>query len=139
MNTTGLRELCLSVDSSTTAPPNPKTSRHLTIDQLATHYFSDIEKKTPSIVANVVRTAGKLVTPNTTTGQDCCEVCGLPKDADIDGWVKDENQDDGIWSMIPLDTRAPEDDKHVVREKAKRCYGCRRTTLGAEGFKWPLP
>lgn len=53
------------------------STKNTTIDDLMEQYFDSVEKEYPSIVANVVRTTGKLVSP--ALGQlEQCELCNSP-------------------------------------------------------------
>jgi cytoplasmic tRNA 2-thiolation protein 2 len=53
------------------------STKNTTIDDLIEQYFDSVEKDYPSIVANVVRTTGKLVTPELSQTQQC-ELCNSP-------------------------------------------------------------
>lgn len=102
---------------TTAAPPSAKNT---TIDVLMKQYFEDVEETYPSIVSNVVRTAGKLVVPDaekiTTAAR--CRLCQMPVGNDrmgIAGWgghQEDDSEDVGS--------------KHL-------CYGCSRS-LPAEAI-----
>lgn len=59
----------------------PATStKNTTIDDLMNQYFVSVERDFPSIVANVVRTTGKLVAPIDVARH--CELCELPLDGE---------------------------------------------------------
>lgn len=131
VNIAGFEELCISSKPTKT----PISSRNQSIDELISQYFIGVDENFPSVIANVVRTAGKLVMTNTQTTIDHCSVCGLPKDVDVQGWIKDEDQDDRLWSMTPIDPNAILTDR---KTREKMCYGCRRTTLTASNLQWPL-
>ena len=53
------------------------SNRDLSIDQLITNYITSQGEKYPSIMANVVRTAGKLHAPEFTNQSMRCRLCGL--------------------------------------------------------------
>lgn len=53
------------------------STKNTTIDDLMEQYFDSVEKEYPSIVANVVRTTSKLVTP-VLSQIDQCELCNAP-------------------------------------------------------------
>jgi cytoplasmic tRNA 2-thiolation protein 2 len=54
------------------------STKNTTIDELMKQYFESVERDYPSIVANVVKTAGKLQqTPLSETEQQC-ELCEMP-------------------------------------------------------------
>jgi len=131
VNISGLETLCISSKDTKT----PISSRNQSIDELISQYFIGVDENFPSVIANVVRTAGKLITTNTNTTTEHCSVCDLPKDVDVQGWIKDEDQDDRLWSMTPIDLSVTPTDQRI---QEKMCYGCRRTTLSANNLQWPL-
>jgi len=59
------------------------SARNTTIDDLMTQYFESVEKEYPSIVANVVRTAGKLEMPRLEGNEDRCRLCSVPSQRDV--------------------------------------------------------
>lgn len=73
--------------------------KNATIDELTRQYFAGVEVEYPSIVANVVRTTGKLQARTLGEVEAHCELCDMP--LDVDGG------------------RAP--------ERSRVCYGCIRT------------
>ena len=93
----------------------PTSSKDTTIDNLMTQYFESVEQNYPSIVANVVRTSGKLMAPSTTENPSRCAICGYPI---IDeSWGGD--QSDSTVAQVANGNRS-ECGKAV-------CYGCART------------
>lgn len=60
----------------------PISVRDLSIDQLITNYIVSQGAKYPSIMANVVRTAGKLRSPDPSESR-LCGLCGLPVESDM--------------------------------------------------------
>ena len=58
--------------------PDPPSSRDVSIGTLMQQYFATVEDQYPSIVANVVRTAGKLGTPKLDDKSEHCSYCNLP-------------------------------------------------------------
>ena len=77
----------LEAYASLTSPPltplvseipsrTPTSSKDATIDGLMAQYFESVEQNYPSIVANVVRTTGRLVPPSTSGGTNACGICG---------------------------------------------------------------
>lgn len=56
--------------------PAPTSSRDTTIDDLMSQYFESVEQNYPSIVANVVRTSGRLVAPAIAESNRTCDLCG---------------------------------------------------------------
>jgi len=126
-----LRELLkkeLSAFTSMTSPaidplvhPEPaakdqviSSMKNTTIDFLMKQYFESVEESYPSIVANAVRTAGKLRAPNTTS-QQRCKLCAMPVTDDLVGvhdWVGDQ-----------IEAVAAETEKGSYG----LCYGCTRS------------
>jgi cytoplasmic tRNA 2-thiolation protein 2 len=101
-------------------PDTPKkltagVGKNTTIDELMTTYFESVEVDFPSIVANVVRTSGKLDTGILGQSQVDCGLCGLPIPVAEEG---------GRWGG---DQEAMMDDGEVAR---KLCYGCERSMYG---------
>ncbi|KAK5167624.1 Cytoplasmic tRNA 2-thiolation protein 2 [Saxophila tyrrhenica] len=75
--------------SSLTSPPlddlilkaatKPAVStKNTSIDDLMRQYFESVERDYPSIVANVVRTTGKLKAPGVGAEEERCELCEMP-------------------------------------------------------------
>lgn len=54
------------------------STKNTTIDDLMSQYFESVERDYPSIVANVVRTAGKLKAPALSEVEQQCELCNMP-------------------------------------------------------------
>ncbi|CAK4031160.1 Cytoplasmic tRNA 2-thiolation 2 [Lecanosticta acicola] len=54
------------------------STRNTTIDDLMGQYFDSVERDYPSIVANVVRTAGKLRSSTLSEVEQQCELCNMP-------------------------------------------------------------
>lgn len=83
----------------------------------------------PSIVANVVKTAGKLQPLRGNASSDSCRVCGLPGDGA-----------GGDMTLSAL-TLGGEVSGGELKNRGKRsgmCYGCARSTHGATIYDWPL-
>ena len=59
------------------SPAKSVSNRDLSIDQLITNYITSQGEKYPSIMANVVRTAGKLHAPHFSDQSARCRLCGL--------------------------------------------------------------
>ena len=100
-----------------TVPPSqmPVSSKDTTIDNLMSQYFESVEQNYPSVVANVVRTSGRLVAPSTSEVTGSCVVCGYP--------IVNES-----WGGDQLDSAAPQSangNGAVCDERV--CYGCART------------
>ena len=56
------------------------STKNMTIDDLVRQYFEGVEKEFPSIVANVVKTTGKLQGRSLKEVEQTCELCDLPLD-----------------------------------------------------------
>ena len=96
------------------------SSKNTTIEDLMGQYFNSVEENYPSIVANVVRTSGRLVAPSP-EGQDeaVCHICRLPLIEGAKGLHWSGEQGD------PAD-RAQAAGR---RDMPSLCYGCARSTL----------
>lgn len=81
--------------------------KDVSIDDVMSRYFQDVEENFPSIVANVVRTTAKLERPEDEDGESCCGLCGMGLDELGDERWKGEIGDDG-------------------GEYGRLCYGCQR-------------
>ena len=97
------------------ATPIPTSSKHTTIEGLMTQYFASVEENYPSIVANVVRTSGKLIAPSSSQRGEPCNLCGhsTPETSwggDQESPVQDYDQASNGSSVSGL-----------------LCYGCTRT------------
>jgi len=95
----------------------PTSCKDTTIDDLMSRYIASVEESYPSIVANVVRTSGKLIAPAVPRQGDSCSLCGNPV---INGnWGGEQ---DGIMPTQIAQSNGPSQDKSL-------CYGCARTVL----------
>ncbi|KAH7083747.1 cytoplasmic tRNA 2-thiolation protein 2 [Paraphoma chrysanthemicola] len=91
------------------------SSKNTTIDDLMKQYFESVEENFPSIVSNVVRTTGKLETPQGTALEPCCILCSMPVPGakfGIHGWGGDQHDGSNGASMGTTSTL---------------CYGCTRS------------
>ncbi|KAI0013969.1 hypothetical protein F4779DRAFT_562096 [Xylariaceae sp. FL0662B] len=93
--------------------------RDLSIDDVMARYFADVEVNYPSVVANVVRTTGKLARLNDGGDNDWCSLCGVALDELGDERWRGEIGE-GIEAMAEGDARG----------KRKLCYGCERSVRG---------
>lgn len=82
--------------------------RDVSIDDVMARYFVEVEQNYPSIVANVVRTTGKLEASHAGDGEESCGLCGMGLDELGDERWKGEIGDDGGG------------------DDGKLCYGCSR-------------
>lgn len=88
--------------------------KELSIEDVMARYFEEVEESYPSVVANVVRTSGKLKRVKNGEG---CAICGM----DLD------EQGDTRWKgEIGEETNGTKR-KEV---KARLCYGCERSIHG---------
>ena len=96
------------------------SSRTTTIDSLMKDYFASVEEDYPSIVANVVRTSGKL--SKTEEGTASCTLCKMPFTSSS-GWKVDNK------GGIPAST--------VEAEAPPLCHGCSSTVRGLNTSRMP--
>lgn len=61
-----------------TTKASPVSMKNTTIDDLMSQYFESVEREYPSIVANVVKTTGKLQAPSLKFVEAHCELCDMP-------------------------------------------------------------
>ncbi|KAI1268434.1 hypothetical protein F5Y18DRAFT_441212 [Xylariaceae sp. FL1019] len=110
--------------------------RELSLDDVVSRYFADVEENYPSVVANVVRTTGKLnrSAPGAHThDQDIsgenghtdaktaqCGLCGVRLDP-----VGDERWKGELGEDVAGEASAGEG-----KRRAKLCYGCERSVRG---------
>lgn len=94
---------------------NPSSSKDTTIDGLMSQYFETVEQNFPSIVANVVRTSGKLVGHKPSEYSEPCSLCGSPI---VNGTWGGEQ--DTVMPMQDHENTGASQDKNI-------CYGCART------------
>lgn len=87
--------------------------RDLSIEEVMSRYFADVEENYPSIVANVVRTTAKL---SRLDAEERCGVCGMTLDELGDERWKGEIGDDGGGEES--------------RTGKRLCYGCERSVHG---------
>ena len=102
------------------------SSKDTTIDDLMSQYFESVETNYPSIVANVVRTTGRLTAPAAADIFKQCGICGLPVapgSQGLHGW--DGDQAPNLNCSTPTDGAST--------SSTVLCYGCARTTLGSKG------
>ncbi|MCJ1420588.1 cytoplasmic tRNA 2-thiolation protein 2 [Xylographa parallela] len=96
------------------------SSKDITIDHLMSQYFESVELDYPSIVANVVRTSGKLKPAVTSSPSFLCRICSLPVAngaQGLQGWGG--NQENIIEASNAMST--------AIAESEIICYGCSRS------------
>ncbi|KAI0016955.1 hypothetical protein F4780DRAFT_632778 [Xylariomycetidae sp. FL0641] len=151
--------------SSSSSQPNTTTTtagkpaavvshRDQSIDDVLARYFAEVEAAYPSVVANVVRTAGKLARPgNVAAGgraegrgghgeeeegdeeeeEQVCGLCGLSRDE-----LGDERWRGELGEVGPAAAAGAEEEEKSDGERAregrkkkkKLCYGCERAVRG---------
>lgn len=97
--------------TGTIAPPSKKDT---SIQALMGAYFEEVEEGYPSVVSNVVRTAGKLEVPVVGAGDVRCRLCGMSVEAvrmGIEGWGGHQGVEE-------------------TGEGKGLCYGCERSLPG---------
>lgn len=104
----------LIIESSTRAP---SSSKDTTVDGLMSQFFESVEENYPSIVANVVRTSGRLVAPSVPEDERSCSICGQPVFTGL--WGGDQQS---VTSSQAIDSNGSQN----IRAK---CYGCTRMVL----------
>lgn len=100
----------LQGDATEAASSTVVSHKDVSIDDVMSRYFADVEKNYPSIVANVVRTTAKL--DRRSDEESCCGLCGMGLDELGDERWKGEMGDDGDG------------------EGGRLCYGCARALHG---------
>ncbi|KAI4272924.1 MAG: hypothetical protein L6R38_006478 [Xanthoria sp. 2 TBL-2021] len=96
------------------------SSKNITIEDLMGQYFESVEQNYPSIVANVVRTSGRLVAPSLGSQDDAvCHICRLPLTVGAEG-LRWNGEQEGSASTTC---------SNGSRDMPKLCFGCARSTL----------
>lgn len=93
------------------------SSKTTSLDALMTQYLSSVEEGYPNIVANVVRTSGKLQRPSESPEGDTCSLCGM--------FASDEL---GTMEMASQEHRDMYDEPLRLLsdgEEVRLCHGCR--------------
>jgi cytoplasmic tRNA 2-thiolation protein 2 len=107
-----LGELVPKEETSQSA--NVVSHKDLSIAQVMTRYFENVEGPYSGVVANVVRTAGKLDRPE---GTAFCSMCGMALD----------ELGDSTWAGELGEEHTTDDEQgHGTR----LCYGCKRSISG---------
>ena len=100
------------------------SSKDTTIDDLMSQYFESVEQNYPNIVANVVRTSGRLAAPAIGPDEPSCGVCRLPILKRFQEWGG--NQESAAQKSIT--------GQRQVGVDRPLCYGCTRSILGPSGL-----
>ncbi len=100
------------------SPQVSASSKDTTIDGLMSQYFESVEQNYPSIVANVVRTSGRLIPPAMLEACRSCSICG--HGISTDSWGGEQ-----LDSVISSQTA----NRNAHKTAEALCYGCARTAL----------
>lgn len=73
------------------AAPEKASIRNTSIDDLLTNYINSQGEKYPSIIANVVRTASKLQSPQSSKTTKSCRVCLVPYQDETEQTTRESN------------------------------------------------
>ena len=92
------------------------TSKNTTIDDLMSQYFDSVEENYPSIVANVVRTSGRLLPLPLSKNPELCHMCRCPIEKSQQAWAGDQVPLTDMTNKINQNS----DDIFSL------CYGCNR-------------
>ncbi|TDZ30358.1 Cytoplasmic tRNA 2-thiolation protein 2 [Colletotrichum spinosum] len=106
-----IRHLIQAAAPSTSAIVSHK---ELSIEDVMAKYFEEVEESYPSVVANVVRTSGKLARLN---DGEACALCGMALDEKGDARWKGEIGED-------------QNDSKRKETAGRICYGCQRSICG---------
>ncbi|KAK4091145.1 hypothetical protein Purlil1_4725 [Purpureocillium lilacinum] len=117
-----------SLSSSGTGTGSIVSHKDLSIAEVMSRYFASVEGPYEGIVANVVRTTGKLdrTAPSSSSSAPGAGLCGLC------GMALDE-QGDSRWAGELGDEEEEEDDGDCIpgrSPRARLCYGCKRSVNG---------
>ncbi|KAH8653594.1 hypothetical protein BX600DRAFT_471228 [Xylariales sp. PMI_506] len=125
-----------SFSGSAIAAANPLTAavvshKDLSIDEVMTRYFSEVEINYPSVVANVVRTAGKL-RRSEAAAVDRCALCGTGLDEAGDKRWRGELGEPGpdVPDADHGSAEAGEGEAVGAAGRGRLCYGCDRSVNG---------
>ncbi|KAI9887262.1 MAG: cytoplasmic tRNA 2-thiolation protein 2 [Watsoniomyces obsoletus] len=94
------------------------SSKHNSLDVLMGQYFAPVEENFPNIVANVVRTSGKLQANRDIKGSQKCSLCGIYQEAEVDA--------KRVTNTEPSSTTKFFDLLSVQDTSAGFCHGCER-------------
>jgi cytoplasmic tRNA 2-thiolation protein 2 len=96
------------IPADATAAASVVSHKDLSIEEVMNRYFQGVEGAYTGIIANVVRTAGKL---DRASSQGSCRLCGVTLDEHGDStWAGEMGDDEG--------------------ENSGLCYGCKRSING---------
>jgi len=98
------------------------SAKNTTIDELMKDYFGSVEDNYPSIVANVVRTTGKLKALNAIDSDRACTMCSMPVPEGSFGLAD--------WGGDQESSALPESAFTNNKKPDDCCYGCARSTRG---------
>lgn len=100
--------------------------KDLSIEEVMTRYFADVERSYPSVVANVARTSARLVRIFDEDRKGC-GLCGMPMDGEGDERWRGELGEGDVG-----DEEGETEEGERRRREGRRwlCYGCQRSALG---------
>ncbi|KAK0670622.1 hypothetical protein QBC41DRAFT_387928 [Cercophora samala] len=103
--------------------------KDLSIEEVMTRYFADVEKNYPSVVANVARTSARLVRMLDGEDKKGCGLCGMPMDGEGDERWRGELGERDLGTKEEGKTET-EEERHQREGRRGLCYGCQRSALG---------
>ncbi|ORY69661.1 uncharacterized protein BCR38DRAFT_463187 [Pseudomassariella vexata] len=118
ITTPPLADIIVPESTSSPSAANGKAAaivshKDLSIEEVMTRYFAEVEENYPSVVANVVRTTGKLARPEGENGH--CGLCDIGLDeAGDERWRGELGEQKGVERP----------------DGRKLCYGCDRSIYG---------
>lgn len=99
-------------------------TKALSMDQLLSNYFEDIDAAFPSVTTTVVRTVEKLASPfevpghpASTAGEDLCKVCSARRQTDTLSWLHK-------ISVMELDVTPAKTAQVLAQGPQDLCYSC---------------
>ncbi|KAL7626921.1 Cytoplasmic tRNA 2-thiolation protein 2 [Parahypoxylon ruwenzoriense] len=141
-----LTSLLSSSSSASTGARAVVSHKDLSIDDVLSRYFADVEASYPSVVANVVRTTGKLLRRPDDIGHDrngsgtcrgqirdhMCGLCGAELDEYGDERWRGEigDRDRAGEAGLREEVVVVEEDGSRGKPKPRLCYGCERSIRG---------
>ncbi len=120
MTSPPLTDLIITTDSSARVSASSKDT---TIDDLMHQYFESVEENYPGIVANVVRTSGRLVAPANESDGPSCGVCRLPIAKRFQQW---QGNQESVAQKLSTEGEIAEQERQI-------CFGCARCVPNLSG------
>ncbi|ODQ63489.1 hypothetical protein NADFUDRAFT_53158 [Nadsonia fulvescens var. elongata DSM 6958] len=118
-------------------------TKAMTIDQLITRYFVDVQANFPSVISTVVRTGVKLADPLANEDLPLCLMCEQKVTENTVSWVRKITVNDSadletdeekakakeFFKLYPTMLQSPEE---TAKPEAKVCYSCLVSIRGAQ-------